>query len=342
MSEARRGASRFAWLSLVQDWGALVALAALVAFSASRSEFFLAPENLLNILLNASFIGIIAVGMTLVIIMGGIDLSVGSMVAFVGGMSVVALNYTMNRLGASEGVAVAAAAIVALGLGAALGAVNGLIITLGRVAPFIATLGAMAAWRSAALALADGGEYRSASPTVFQYLANHGIPLPFLKDAYGEPVTVYYPVLVFILTAVVGHILLRSTRYGRYVYAIGCNERAAVYSAINVSRVKLITYTLVGLTAGLAAFLRASQMNSVASSSTGAMYELDAIAASVIGGTSMQGGRGWVFGTVIGVLILAVVGNMLNLLEVSSYWQGAVKGAIIIAAVLLQRSQPRT
>jgi ribose transport system permease protein len=328
------------WRRLLQDYGALAALAVLIAFSAWRSDVFLRPENLLNILLNVSFIGVIAVGMTLVIIMGGIDLSVGSMVAFVGGVSILALNAVL-RAGWNEPAATIAAAATALALGTLLGMLNGLIVTLGRVTPFVATLGAMAAWRSAALAVADGGEYRSASPDVFPYLGNHGVPLPGLTNAYAETLVLPYPVVVFVAAAMLGGVLLRWTPYGRHVVAIGCNERAAVYSAVRVNRVKLTTYALIGLACGVAALLRASQMNSVASGSTGLMYELDAIAAVVIGGASMQGGRGRVFGTVVGVLILGVIGNMLNLLNVSNYWQGMVKGAIIVGAVLMQRGPSR-
>jgi ribose transport system permease protein len=141
--------------------------------------------------------------------------------------------------------------------------------------------------------------------------------------------------------AVLAHILLTRTRFGRYVVAVGCNERAAVYSAINVKRIKLLTYTLIGFLTGIAAVLLSSRMNSVSSSGTGLYYELDVIAAVVIGGTSMSGGKGTVIGTVVGVLILGVVGNMLNMLQVSTYLQGLVKGLIIIAAVLVQRRPGR-
>ena len=150
---------------------------------------------------------------------------------------------------------------------------------------------------------------------------------------------VRWPVLVFVVLAVAAHVALNRTRYGRYVYAIGCNERAAVYSAIAVDRIKMATYALVGLLTGVAALMNASRMNSVSSGQTGAMWELDAIAAVVIGGTRMTGGAGQVWGTIVGLLILGVIGNMLNLLQVSPYLQGLVKGFIIVAAVLLQRGR---
>jgi ribose transport system permease protein len=145
-------------------------------------------------------------------------------------------------------------------------------------------------------------------------------------------------VILLVLAASAG-VVLNRTRFGRYVIAIGANERSAVYSAIAVHRVKLMTYALVGVCSGVAAALLASRMNSISSSQTGSLYELDAIAAVVIGGTRMRGGAGTIIGTLIGVLILGVIGNMLNLLQVSVYWQGLVKGLVIIGAVLLQRAE---
>jgi ribose transport system permease protein len=213
------------------------------------------------------------------------------------------------------------------------GAINGLLIARGRLAPFIATLGTMAAFRSIALAIADGGEFRSGSTSVFRLAGTGGITIG------RTGITLPYPAIAFLAVVIVGSILLRRTRFGRYVIAIGCNERAAVYSAVNVARVKLLTYSLAGACCGIAAWLLASRMNSVASSSTGMLYELDAIAAVVIGGTRMRGGAGSVWGTVVGVLILGVIGNMLSFLDVSPYLQGLVKGAIIVAAVLVQRAE---
>ena len=155
--------------------------------------------------------------------------------------------------------------------------------------------------------------------------------------ATAVPLLIPWPVLVFLVLAVLAHVLLSRTRFGRYVVAVGCNERAAVYSAIDVNRIKLLTYVLIGFLTGVAAVLVSSRMNSVSSSGAGLYYELDVIAAVVIGGTRMSGGKGTIIGTVIGVLILGVVSNMLGMLQVSTYLQGLVKGAIIIAAVLVQR-----
>ncbi len=350
--------------------GPLVALAVLVALVGLRNPRFLAPANLLNILHAWSFVGIVAVGMTFVILQGGIDLSVGSLVAFAGGLGI----WLMNTVIGADAIAQAAQAAQAAGLepphsairvalaglfasagwagsepagvalalavilltGLAAGLFNGLLIAKGRVAPFIATLGGLAIYRSLAQALADGGEFRSASFEWFPLFGGGGLPLP-LTNPYGKPLVLAWPVIVFFVVAVAGHVLLRHTRYGRYVVAIGANEQAARYSAIRVDRVRLATYALIGGLTGLAALLAASWTNSVASGSAGLMWELDAIAAVVIGGTRMSGGAGRVWGTVVGLLILGVIGNMLNLLQVSPYLQGLVKGLIIIAAVLMQR-----
>ncbi|MFA7236752.1 MAG: ABC transporter permease [Phycisphaeraceae bacterium] len=331
----------------------LAALIVLVAFTIvyelavkGRSDF-ISPENLLNIMRQWSFVGIIAVGMTFVIILGGIDLSVGSLVAMIGGLGILTLNAAMKISGESSGgecLAVVIAFIVMLLIGTGAGLVNGILVTRGRIAPFIATLGGLAAFRSIALALADGGEYRSQSAAWFSELGTGGIPIPFTNVAPTSsgkiiPLLFPWPVLIFLFIAVIGWLLLNRTRYGRYVIAIGCNERAARYSAIHVERIKRLTYMLAGFCTGVAGALLAGRMNSVSSSTTGMLYELDVIAAVVIGGTRMRGGAGSVVGTLVGVLILGVIGNMLNLLQVSTYWQGLVKGLIIIAAVLLQRAE---
>ena len=347
------------------------------------SSNFIRPENLINILRQWSFVGIMAVGMTFIITLGGIDLSVGSLVAFLGGLGILLMNsvitapevmaasvdaaarladggepaagapgavavalartWTLLRVDGSELTGVLLAMALMLTAGTLAGVVNGVLVTVGRVAPFIATLGGLAAYRSLALAMASGGEYRSASSDLFARLGTGGIPIPFTNVAprAPEPIPLLlpWPVIVFTLVAIAGAVVLHRTAYGRRVIAVGCNERAAIYSAINVTRVKVFTYALLGLCTGIAAVLLSSRMNSISSSGSGVLYELDVIAAVVIGGTSMRGGRGTIVGTVIGVLILGVVGNMLNLLQVSPYLQGLVKGLIIVGAVLLQRAE---
>lgn len=329
-------------------WVPAAALAALVTFTivyelATKGESILIrPENLLNILRQVSFVGIIAMGMTLVITLGGIDLSVGSLVALLGGAGILLMNSLLGRQ-TGEGMAVASAFAVILVGGIAAGVINGLLVSKGKLAPFIATLGGLAAYRSIAMALVAGGEYRSQSTELFSALGAGGIPIPGTNIAPRAPLPVPllfpWPVLIFAAVAVVSWIVLNRTRLGHYIIAIGSNERSAIYSAVKVDRVKILTYSILGLCTGIAALLVASRLSSVSSSSSGTLYELDVIAAVVIGGTRMRGGSGTIVGTVIGVLMLGVIQNMLNLLQVSVYLQGLVKGLVIIGAVLLQRSE---
>ena len=358
------------WPTLLQRFGPLLALIILVIFTASCSDRFLSGENIFNVLRQNALVGILALGMTFVIILGGIDLSVGSLMALAGGLGIWTLNTAVQasgiidgtaqavisspagefrlwlanlfiRIGVAHsegwGLAIAFSLIVLIGILG--GMLNGLLIARGRLAPFIVTLGTMAIFRSIIMSITEGRSFSppSGMPS-FSFIGVKGIILPFWKMQSGLPVQVGYPVLFFFALVVLLGIVLGWTRYGRYVIAIGCNEKAAFYSAINVNRIKFLTYSLMGLLTGIAAVLTASRFNSVGSD-TGRSAELDAIAAVVIGGTSMKGGSGTILGTLVGVLILGVIGNMLNMLTVSTYLQDMVKGMIIIAAVLLQRGR---
>ncbi len=294
------------------------ALIILFIVSAMMSEYFIKPRNLLNILRQVSYTGTIALGMTFVIICNGIDLSVGSLTALVGGLAVL----TFNAAGGGWGALVLAVA-AALILGIAGGAINGIIITKARIAPFIATLGTMTIFRSIVLYIADAGEYRSISEN-------------FKVIGSGRLGPVPYPVIIFILLAAILSIILNNTKFGRYVCAVGSNQQVAHYAAIKVNTIKFITYCITGFTVGITAIMLSSRLNSISSSNAGLSYELDAIAAVVIGGTSMAGGKGTVWGTVMGAIILGIINNMLNMVGVSPYLQGAVKGGVIILAVLLQ------
>ena len=309
-----------------ERYAALVALVLLTVVSSFLSPFFLQVQNLLNILRQVSYTGIIALGMTFVIVSGGIDLSVGSMAAFVGSLGILALN---ALAGGSQGLAVTAAVAVALLGGLLCGFANGIAITKGRIAPFIVTLGTMALFRSLSLYMADAGEFRSAS-SLFGDLGSATL------------VRIPLPVLVMLALAAALAFVLSRTRYGRYVRAVGSNARVARYSAIDVDRTRLLAYTLTGLLVGISSILIAMRFNSVGTSTVGINYELDAIAAVIIGGTSMAGGRGTIWGTVIGAVTLGVINNMLNLVGVSPYLQGTVKGLVIICAVLIQRRKSLT
>lgn len=366
----------------LQQFAPLAALILLVLATAlfehfvKHSNSFLSPVNLLNILRQNSMIGIVALGMTFVIILGGIDLSVGAIVAMSGGLGVwllrvlfdarpildaasinlqagmapddsrftlwLAQHFVDWHLAGYTALSLAAAICITLLTGLLVGLFNGLLITKGRLAPFIATLATMAIFRSQSLTGANGGQYSVPQDLhAFQTLGAAGIPIPglYVDTEHKLALEFGYPAVIFLVLAVIFHILLRRTRFGRYVVAIGCNERAALYSGLAVDRIKLLTYGLLGLITGVAAVLTASRMNAVSASGTGQFMELDVIAAVAVGGTSMRGGSGTIFGTVIGVLILGVMRNMTSMLDVPSYQQGTVIGAIIIAAVLLQRGR---
>ncbi|MEX2218000.1 MAG: ABC transporter permease [Phycisphaerales bacterium] len=329
----------------------VLALAALVlstvlfeqVFREPDQRAFLKPENLLNILRQAAPVGVIAVGMTFVIISGAIDLSVGALTALAAGLGIMTLDALIRR-DYAPGTSIGAALAVMLLAGAAGGAVNGTLVWLGRIPPFIATLGTLAAYRSLAVALADGGNfepdftYRSKVAALGE-LSFRGIPLGSID---GRLVILSYPVLIFAAVAAAGAFLLRRTVYGVQVRATGDNERAAAYAAIRTGPVRLIAFALAGLTTGIAALLYSARMGaSVPSSTTGLFTELDAIAAVVIGGTQMRGGSGTVLGTVVGVLVLAVITNMLSMVGVGGHYQDLVKGGVIIAAALLQRAVAR-
>jgi ribose/xylose/arabinose/galactoside ABC-type transport system permease subunit len=302
-----------AWLaSKGRQVGTLVGLVLLSGLLSVLSPYFLTVSNLLNVLEQTSINAVIAAGMTFVIISGGIDLSVGSIVAFSG----VILASSLQGSPATP-LAIAAG----LAAGAACGLLNGLLITRGRLPPFIATLGMMSVARGAALVFTDGRPV-SGFEAGFRSLATargFGIPAPVLSAA-----------LVYLLA----QLLLGRTTFGRYVYAIGGNEEATRLSGVAVRFHKTMVYVLCGVTSAIAAVLLTARLNS-AQPIAGMMYELDAIAATVIGGTSLLGGSGSLGGTLVGALIMGVLRNGLNLLGVSSFLQQIVIGVVIIVAVLV-------
>ncbi|MGE5573883.1 MAG: ABC transporter permease [Clostridia bacterium] len=302
-----------------EKYGSLYALILLFVVSSLASPYFLQLQNILNILRQVSYTGIIALGMTFVIISGGIDLSVGSMTALIGGIVILALNKFGGEVGA-----IIIAIIVGMILGLAGGAINGFIITVGKVAPFVATLGTMAIFRSLTLYISNAGEFRSIS-SVYPELG--------MGDLLGIPV----PVWIMCALAGLFHVILTRTRYGRYVCAVGSNERVARYAAIRTESIRFVSYLIVGLTVAMSAVLLSSRLNSISSTNAGLNFELDAIAAVIIGGTPLTGGSGTIPGTVFGAIILGIINNMLNMLGVSPYLQGTVKGLVIIGAVLIQR-----
>lgn len=309
-------------------WGPVVALLALIALGAWLNPNFLSYGNVTNVLARSAFIGIIAVGMTFVITSGGLDLSVGSMAAFIAGVMILVMNALAPSMGVGWGV-ILVGMLVALAAGLAAGLVNGLLITQARIEAFIVTLGTMGIFRSLITWLADGG-------TLSLDFAVREVYRPvYYSGLFG----VAWPIIVFAAVVVLGEIVMRKTPFGRHCAAIGSNEQVARYSAVNVERVRLATYVLLGILVGIATIMYVPRLGS-ASSSTGVLWELEAIAAVIIGGTVLKGGFGRVWGTAVGVLILSLIGNILNLADlVSPYLNGAIQGVIIILAVVLQRQK---
>ncbi|WP_420829069.1 ABC transporter permease [Brevibacillus fulvus] len=291
----------------------LLILIALVILMSILSPTFFTASNLLNIVKQMSVVGIVAIGVTLVIITTGIDLSSGSVIALV---SVV-----VASLAQPGGMPLFVPIIVGLGLGLLTGVINGTIISKGKIAPFIVTLGMMTAARGAAL-LYSGG----------RPIGNLSEPFKFIGQ--GQIFGIPFPILLFAFVGVITYLLLNKTKFGKRVYAIGGNEQAAMIAGIHIDRVKICIYGYAGLLSALAGIILTSRIAS-GQPTAGNMYELDAIAAAVIGGTSLSGGIGTIGGTIIGALVIGVMNNGLDLLNVSSYWQQILKGAIITAAVYL-------
>ncbi|MEM5328173.1 ABC transporter permease [Paraburkholderia sp. JHI2823] len=329
-SEGRRARAAAARLvHRLAGVGPLIGLIALCVLGTLLNRDFATAGNLLNVLTRTSFIGIISVGMTFVIISGGIDLSVGSMAALIAGVMI----WTMNTLADAHTLAplaiVAIGMAIALVLGAAFGLAHGLLITRGRIEPFIVTLGTLGIFRSVLTWLADGGALTLQNPLVDLYG-----PV-YYASLFGIPV----PVWVFAFTAAGGALILNRTAFGRHVQAIGSNEQVARYAAIRVDRVKCATYVLLGVCVGVATVLYVPRLGS-ATPTTGLLWELEAIAAVVVGGTALKGGEGRVAGTVVGAVLLSVIANILNLTSIISvYLNAAVQGVAIIAVAFLQRGR---
>ncbi|GAB2204874.1 ABC transporter permease [Roseibium sp. ROS1] len=307
--------------------GPAVALLILCIIGFLLNPAFVSEGNLTNLLTRSAFIGIIAVGATFVITAGGIDLSVGSMAAAISGVMIIIMNNAVETMGSGvPTVLLGCGLAIVLGIGA--GWVNGALTTKGKIEAFIVTLGTMGIYRSLVTYFADGG-------TLSLNFDIRGTYRPVYYDTFlGLP----FPVWVFIAVAICGWLLLNRTAFGRYCTAIGSNEAVARYSAINVDRVKTLTYVIQGLCVSFATIIYVPRLGS-ASASTGVLWELEAIAAVIIGGTVLKGGYGRIGGTILGALILTTIGNILNFTDViSNYLNGTMQGLIIIVAVFLQRS----
>ena len=306
--------------------GPFIALVALFIIGIFVNDAFLSAGNVSNILARSSFIGIVAIGATFVITTGGIDLSVGSMAAFISGCMILLMNALMSTFDSLITI-IFLAVLASAAIGALAGMINGLLTTKAKIEAFIVTLGTMGIYRSLVTYMADGGTLS----------LNFTIGDVYSEVYYGTLLGLPYPVWVFFAVAIIGYVLLNMTVFGRHCFAVGSNESVAHYSAINVDRVKTATYILQGLCVSIATIIYVPRLGS-ASGQTGILWELEAIAAVIIGGTMLKGGYGRICGTVVGALILTLIGNILNLTDaVSNYLNGAVQGVIVIVAVYLQR-----
>ena len=304
--------------SILQKLGPIIGLLVIIIIISFLSPNFLSLNNILNVLRQVSINALIAFGMTFIILTGGIDLSVGSILALTGAVTAGLM---------ASGVDPIFAMLIGLVLGAVLGAINGLIIAKGKVAPFIATLATMTIYRGLTLVYTEG-----------RPISGLGDSLTFQMLGKGYILGIPVPVMTMAISFIVLYFILKKTTFGRRVYAVGGNEEASILSGINADRIKIYVYALTGLLAALASLILTSRLNS-AQPTAGNMFELDAIAAVVLGGTSLTGGRGWIVGTLIGALIIGVLNNGLNLIGVSSFFQQVVKGAVILLAVLLDRKK---
>lgn len=304
-------------LSRFQSIIGLVLFSIIISFMSDR---FLTWSNMFNVFRQTSVNAIIAAGMTFVILTGGIDLSVGSTLAISGAVAAYLL---------ANGSSAFVAVLAALGIGAAIGIANGFIISKGKLQPFIVTLATMTVFRGATLVFTDG------KPISAGYEANAEM---FSSIGNGYTLGIPNPILIMALIFAACYFMLKHTTIGRYVYSTGGNEEATQLSGVNVHRVKLFVYGMSGLMAAMGGIVITSRLAS-AQPTAGTGYELDAIAAVVLGGTSLAGGVGSVLGTIVGALIIGILNNALNLLNVTSYYQLLAKGLVILIAVLLDQKE---
>jgi len=314
------------WLRNVwHSYSILVVFGVIIAICGLAAPRFLNPDNLLQILRNTSIVGAIALGMTFVIIAGGIDLSSGPVLATSG--AALILLQRMVRPDGSSVLPLPVAILACLVVGVAFGYLNGIVITKARLPPFIVTLAVGILARSLVMYFCRGA-------TIM------GNPIPeFTNIGNGSLLEVPIPFIIVLILAIGFHVLLTRTKFGTYVFAVGGNENAARYSGIKVDRIRILTYMLVGACTAVAATMEMSRMAAVAAASSGAQYEFEAITAVIVGGTSLNGGKGRIIGTVVGFIILGIVNNMMIMLNISPYLSGAVKGAVILFAVLMQRRE---
>jgi inositol transport system permease protein len=315
----------FEWIGFLQKFGVFIFLILLIIFFAVQNPRFLSIRNLFNILTDVSIYGIMAVGMTLVILTAGVDLSVGAILALAAMCGAAAVKGTGDSRSETPdphkfgGFSWLIALMICIGLGTLVGYIQGAVSTKFRIPPFIVTLGGMTVWRGATLLIGSG------SPI-------SGFDAGYTWWGNGSFLGVPVPVLVFLIVAVSGYIALRYTPYGRHVYAAGGNPEAARLTGLRVDRVLTSVYAIMGCLAGLAGFIQSARLSS-AEATAGLGFELTVIASVVIGGTSLMGGIGGIAGTVVGTILIGVLLNGLVIMNVNPYYQQIIIGIIIVLAV---------
>lgn len=325
---AREHRTWLAWLASQQTfWVSVAALVAFVALSLA-SDVFATQQNLFNVTRNFAFVAIIAIGMTAVIITGGIDLSVGAVLVLSG----MVIGMTMNA-----GLSIWLAVPLALGAALAVGAFNGVLIAYVGVPPFVVTLGTLSIARSLAMVLSNNRMVYEFGPDQPQLLALGG---GFVSPPWFDTVRIPNPVIFLVVMLVITGLVLRWTRWGRHLFAIGGNERAALLTGVPVKPVKVSVYMFCSLTAGIAGILEVGWLGTI-TTSLGQGMELSVIAAAVIGGANLSGGVGTAFGAVVGAALIEVIRNSLILLGISTFWQGTFVGSFIVIAVLFDRLRAR-
>ena len=304
--------------AIMKKSGSLIGLVVLFVVIACLNSSFIDPGNLKNLLRQVSINALISFGMTFVILTGGIDLSVGSILAL---SSALMGSFIVGGLDPIFGI------VLACLIGAALGAVNGLVITCGKVAPFIATLATMTIFRGMTLVYTNGNPISGLTENE-----------AFLNFGQGYFLELPVPAVMMLIMFGILYFILHKTPLGRKTYAVGGNEKVSYIAGIKINRIKIFAYTITGMLCGMAGAILTSRLNS-AQPTAGTGYELDAIAAVVLGGTSLSGGKGRIVGTLVGALIIGTLNNGLNILNVSSFYQQVVKGIVILLAVLMDRKK---
>ncbi len=319
-------ALRTAGKKLFSDYSYMVSFILILTIAVSVNPNFFKWRNITNIFVQSSMIGVIALGMTMVICAGQIDISVGAQVAIISGFGIEVLNYTHD---------IWLMLLFCLAFGAFIGTFNGLLVAKGRMPAMIATLAVQTSCRAIINHFGQGGPFTVANGIstepyyeAFRAVANGNV------DVFG--VKFPYPMLILILVSLLFGLIMQRTRLGKHIYAVGSNEVSARLSGVNVGRTKIAVFSITGLMCGFASWIYASRLMAVAAASAGNLFEMDAIAAVAIGGTAMSGGRGKIIGTFLGVIMFKIINNILVAAQVPTFLNGAISGGIIIIAVLLQ------